>query len=157
MEKAQAIAESVERTLGERPELLAALDDTSESLTTLARALNPTVREFRELMEDMKTEEEASAPAAEDQMPMEEVLASVERTSKEFTASTQAIQASLVEVRSLLKSEDIDRRMGGAEASVRGVVDAIFWRAVWFVLIAVAAVVAGALLHGRWKQVRRAP
>ncbi|MHC4339986.1 MAG: hypothetical protein ACYSX0_07215 [Planctomycetota bacterium] len=152
VEKTQAIAETVERTLGERPELFAALDDTTESLTALARSLRPAVQEFRGMMEDMQAGEETPAAPAEDEMPMEEVLASVERTSKEFTASTQAIQASLVEVRSLLKSDDIDRRLGGAGATARDVVDAIFWRAIWFVLIAVAAVVAGVLGYGKLKR-----
>jgi len=152
VEKTQAIAETVERTLGERPELFAALDETTESLTALARSLRPAVQEFRGMMEDMQAGEETRAAAAEEEMPMEEVLASVERTSKEFTASTQAIQASLVEVRSLLKSDDIDRRLGGAGATARDVVDAIFWRAIWFVLIAVAAVAGGTLLYGRLKR-----
>ncbi len=138
--------EMVDKTMQSRPELFAAVEDTTKSLTTLSDSLQPTVKEVRGLLADMETEEPRPK---EDQVPVDDVLASVERTSGELTASTKAIHASLVEVREILRSDDLDQRLGGAGETVRDVVSHIFWCAVVFVVIAVAAVVAGALGYRR--------
>ncbi len=146
VEEARAIMEMVDKTMQSRPELFAAVEDTTKSLTTLSDSLQPTVKEVRGLLADMQTEE---PKPREDQVPVDDLLASVERTSGELTASTKAIHASLVEVREILRSDDLDQRLGGAGETVRDLVSHIYLRAVLFVVIAVAAVVAGALGYRR--------
>ncbi|MHC4550911.1 MAG: hypothetical protein ACYTEZ_19320 [Planctomycetota bacterium] len=147
VEAAQGIVATVDRNLQGRPEMLAAVEQTTESLTALSSSLQPTVQEVRGLLADLEKKSETSR--SEEAVPTAEVLASVERTSQELTASTEAIQASLVELRGLLHSDDLDRRLGGAGAAARDVVDHLFWRGVWFLLIAVVAVVAGGLVYQR--------
>ena len=146
VEEVRAIMETIDKTMQSRPELFAAVEDTTKSLTTLSDSLQPTVKEVRGLLADMETEQPGPK---EGQAPGDNSLATVERTSRELTASTTAIHASLVELRELLRSDDLNQRLGGAGETARDLISYLFWRAVAFVVIAVAAVVAGALVYRR--------
>jgi hypothetical protein len=134
----------INETFQTRPELLAALDDTTQSVTRLTEALQPTIAEARGLIADTKSDE-ATAPPPEDPVPTGELLASIEKTSAELTASTTAIRDTVSELRAILQSDDVERQLTGLNAPV----DHITWRAIQVILVLVVAAVLGALLY-RW-------
>ena len=145
------IVEDTQQTIGRisetfqtRPELLTALDTTTQSVTRLAEALKPTIAETRGLIADTKSPEAVPTPP-EDKVPTGELLASIERTSAELTASTTAIRDTVSELRAILQSDDVERQLTGLNAPV----DHIAWRAIQVILVLVGALVLGALLY-RW-------
>lgn len=134
----------VNETFQTQPKLLAALDSTTASVTRLAEALQPTIAETRGLIADTKSPE-ATATPPEDKVPTAELLASIEKTSTELTASTAAIRDTVTELRTILQSNDVERQL----TSLNAPVDHIAWRAVQVILVLVVAAVLGALVY-RW-------
>jgi len=141
---AQQTVVQVNETFQTRPELLAALDNTTQSVTRLTEALQPTIAEARGLIADTKSPEAAATPP-EDDMPTGELLASIEKTSAELTASTTAIRDTVTELRAILQSDDLERQLTG----LNGPVDHIAWRAIQVILVLVVALVLGAIFY-RW-------
>lgn len=146
-----SVAETTRETVGRisetfrtRPELLAALDDTTASVTKLTEALQPTIAEARGLIADTKSDQRAAPPPG-DPVPTAELLASIEKTSAELTASTTAIRETVADLRTILQSDDVERQLTGLNAPV----DHIAWRAIQVILVLVVAAVLGALLY-RW-------
>jgi len=78
-------------------------------------------------------------------VPAGELLASIEKTSVELTASTTAIRDTVAELRAILQSDDVERQLTGLNAPV----DHIAWRAIQVILVLVVALVLGALVY-RW-------
>jgi hypothetical protein len=153
IQEAREVIQTLEGIANSRPEILAAVDSTAAAITGLSESLTPTLSEARGLLDDL-AEDEASAlsvPAVESGpgMPTDELLASVERSSRELNATTEAIHLSLVELRALLASDDLDRRLGDARTLAGDIVDHAFWRAIPFVLVTVATIVAGAFVYRR--------
>ncbi|MHC5052282.1 MAG: hypothetical protein ACYTGK_16940 [Planctomycetota bacterium] len=135
---------TVNETFQMQPKLLAALDNTTASVTRLAEALQPTIAETRGLIADTKSDE-ATATPPEDKVPPAELLASIEKTSAELTTSTTAIRDTVTELRAILQSNDVERQLTGLNAPV----DHIAWRAIQVILVLVVAAVLGALVY-RW-------
>jgi hypothetical protein len=150
-QEAREVVQMLEGMAGSRPEILAAVASTVAEVAGLSESLAPTLNEARGLLADL-AEDGASdtASVSGSGVPADELLASVERTSRELNATTSALHSSLVELRGLLASGDLDRRVDDARTLAEHVVDHTFWRAIALVLVTVAAIVAGATLFRRF-------
>ena len=176
MAKVGETVEKAQKVIDSDPALLASVERTSKSLTGLSTSLEATLKVARGLMADAKggeatretaeggsEEAAATAPgaypeAAKDEGDADEPAAAqadqpaaVERTSRELTASTQAIHASLVELRGLIQSDDLGRLREEYAGTVSDMVDHIFWRALQFLVAAIVLIVGGVFLSRRLK------